>query len=56
MLPPQLLQQYEKAWLNPSSEALVALQNIVMHKSLLCDLKHLKNFSNTGSLKVYLSL
>ena len=50
---PNIPQHREKAWLNPSSEAFVVLQNIILDKTLLSDLKHLTNFSHTGSLEVY---
>ena len=50
---PSIPQHREKAWLNPSSEAFVALQNILLDKTLLSDLKHLTNFSHTGSLEIY---
>ena len=56
MLSPSIPQHREKAWLNPSSEAFVALQNIILDKTLHSDLKHLTNFSHTGSLEVYNSL
>ena len=50
---PNIPQDREKACLNPSSEAFVALQNIILDKTLLSDLKHVTNFSHTGSLEVY---
>ena len=50
---PNIPQDCEKSWSNPFSEAFVALQNIILDKSLLSDLKHLINFSHRGSLEVY---
>ena len=50
---PKILQHREKAWLNRSSEVFVVLQNIILDKTLLSDLKYLTNFSHTGSLEVY---
>ena len=48
---PNIPQNRKKAWLNPS-EAFVALQNFILDKNLLGDLKHLTNISHTGSLEV----
>ena len=45
------VQNKHSSWLNPSSEAFVAMQNIVLDKTLLSDLKNITNFSHTGSLK-----
>ena len=50
---PNKSQYCEKTCLNSSPEAFVALQNIVLDKNLLSDLKHLTNVSHTGSLEVY---
>ena len=47
-------QHCKKAWLNPS-EVFVVLQNIILDKTLLSNLKHLTNFSHKGSLEVYQS-
>ena len=53
---PNIPQYRQKALLNPSSEAFVALQNLILDKTLLSDLKPLTNFSHPGSLEVYHSL
>ena len=45
-----------KKWLNPTSDAFIALQSIVFNKNLLKDMKHLTRFSHTGVLEVYHSL
>ena len=45
------VQNKHSSWLNPTSEAFVAMQNIVLDKTLLSDLKNITNFSHTGSLK-----
>ena len=52
---PNLLQHGQKLWLKPCSEAFVVLKNILLHKSLLCNLNHFTNFSYTGSLHIYYS-
>ena len=49
-------QQKKKLWLKPDSEAFKELQNIVLNKNTLKDLKHLTKFSHTGNLEVYHSL
>ena len=45
-----------KKWLKPDSDALKALQSIVLDKNLLKDLKYLTKFSHTGKLEVYHAL
>ena len=45
-----------KEWLSPSSEAFAALQAIVTSKSILNDLKHLTQFSHTGTLEIFHAL
>ena len=42
-----------KEWLSPNSDAFMVLQDIVTSKTLLNDLKHLTEFSHTGTLKIY---
>ena len=46
----------KKQWIKPDSDAFKKLQEIVLSKRLLSDLKHLTNFSHTGTLEVYHSL
>ena len=46
----------QKEWIDCSSDAFMALQLIVLDKTLLGDLKHLTKFSHTGNLEVYHSL
>ena len=50
---PNIPQYREKAWLNYFLKAFVVLQNIILDKTLLSDLKHFTNFSHTRSLEVY---
>ena len=42
-----------KAWLSPQSDSFIALQAIVLDKTILKDLVHLTKFSHTGILEVY---
>ena len=51
-----LYQMKTKPWLKESSFAYAAVQRIAADKNLLSDLKHLTNFSHTGTLEVYHSL
>ena len=52
---PRLLKKEVKAkeWIPAKSEAFEVLQNIVLDKKLMEDLKHLTKFSHTGILEVY---
>ena len=49
-------QQKAKEWLKPNSEAFIALQNIVLDKSILKDLSYLTKFSHTGVLEIFHAL
>lgn len=46
----------KKKWIKPTSDAFKALQEIVLSKSLLADMKHMTQFSHTGTLEVYHAL
>ena len=57
MHPPLTKKQVKaKEWISPNSEALEALQKIVLSKNILNDLTHLTKFCHTGVLEAYHSL
>lgn len=49
-------EERSKAWLSPESDSFLALQAIVLDKTILKDLVHLTKFSHTGILEVYHSV
>ena len=46
----------KKPWLKPDSDAFKVLQTIILNANTLKDLKHLTQFSHTGSLEIYHAL
>jgi hypothetical protein len=49
-------EQRRKKWLTPSSPAHIAVQEVVLNKTLLKDVRRLNEFCHTGSLEVFHSL
>ena len=49
-------EQKRKRWLKEGSPAFIALERVVMNKTLLGDLKYLASFNHTGNLEVFHSL
>ena len=45
-----------KEWLSPNSDTFMILQDIITSKTVLNDLKHLRQFSQTGTLDIYQAL
>ena len=55
---PELTKKQIKSqeWLSPDSDAFMILQDIVISKTVLNYLKHLTQFSHTGTLEIYHAL
>ena len=49
-------EQKQRMWLKEGSPAFIALERVVMNKTLLGDLKYLASFNHTGNLEVFHSL